>query len=388
MIGETIKIGFDGTAVKRGLAGIMGGFSKLRTGVGRVTRQVGIGAARQTGATLLGIGVNLATAIPREISALSDLRQELFALGDATGVTEENLIALRQAIAKTSNISPDMASKVMKELSQRIGLAQKIGSTEFKGFQDMGLSPVYLKGMNIIDQLEEVANAYQKIRKARGIEAANASLRDTLGSRLGKDLAPLLLNFGDAMEKAGKDTAFIGQNMKALKGELDAIDDIQIAFSNKISEIALGALHNMKAVGLDMRSIAGFIESLDFGKDLKKISSFIKSEIDKVKSMGIWEWIESTLKRVGDFLSQILSNAFSKAITNISEALNNSDVSLMSLFMGDKSGMGKFLTQMNKSSDNKTARDTSSIEKNTAVMANTLNKIARNGNENIAVYGN
>ena len=128
MIGEKIKIGFDGSAVKRGLGGIMGGFGKLRRGLGSATRQVGIGMGRQMGMSLFGAITRVATALPNQIKDISNLRQEFFALGDATGTSVKNMLALRQAISKTSNVSADMAGKALKEMVAKLGEAQEYGS--------------------------------------------------------------------------------------------------------------------------------------------------------------------------------------------------------------------------------------------------------------------
>ena len=89
MIGEKIKIGFDGSQVKRGLMGLMGGFNKLSRGVGRVTRQDGIGFAREMGATMFGTLLSGLRAVPNELEGLARLNKELDIMQKSTGIARE-----------------------------------------------------------------------------------------------------------------------------------------------------------------------------------------------------------------------------------------------------------------------------------------------------------
>jgi len=302
MIGEVVKLGFDGSKVNRGLKGVMGGFRKLRGGIGRVTRQVGIGAARHAGASILGAAVRVARAIPDEIKSLSNLNQEFLALKESTGATTENMLALRQAIAKTSNISPDAASKTMKEMVSRIGEGSEYGSAAFTGLQKMGLYFKDLKGLAPDKQLEKIAKGYVRLRESQGIEIANDSTKDIFGARLGLSLTALFTQFDEAMATAKEDTKYMALFMKKLSGELDSFDDIGIALANKLSEAALGFVSGLSAAGVKMKSISEWVKSIKIGESFSGISEVIAANMKQIQSDGLWEWIKAKMSDLGDYL--------------------------------------------------------------------------------------
>jgi|14BtaG_2_1085337.scaffolds.fasta_scaffold08399_2 hypothetical protein len=371
MIGEKIKIGFDGSEVKKGLSGIMGGFGKLKTGIGRVTRQVGIGAARQMGMSLFGSLMRVTTAIPREIKALSDLRQEFFALNDATGASVDNMLALRQAIAKTSNVSPDMASKALKEIVGKIGEAQTAGTEAYKSTYDLNLNPRKLKGQNVVDQLELIAEAYQKLRNSAGekggLEFANDTLGGIMGARMAKDLTPLLLNFKTSMASAKEDTKHIAENMRKSSNELDSIDNIQIAFSNKMSELALGTIEVLNASGITAESIANKINGIKVSKNLTGVADWIKEQFAQIKEEGIFGWIWEKLKEIGAYISEWLSKAISDGI---------------------KSGLSSFLPSMPKwlSFENKgKVTGSDAINWGRGILNNVLKAVSPEAKSNIKI---
>ena len=315
MIGEKIKIGFDGSEVKRGMGGIMGSFGKLNRGLGRGFRQIGIGAARHMGASLLGVGMRMASAIPNEIKALADLRQEFFALNDATGASVDGMLALRDAIAKTSNISPQMASNTLKEMTSRIGEATQFGTMAFKGMEKIGVSPVdLLLEKDPLKQLEQIAKGYKKLREDLGAQVAADTMKDIFGARIGRDITPLLLNYESAMKRSRIETAGVAKGMNDMSKSLDSIDDIQRAFSYKLSETALSFLRSMDAAGVDAKYISDSIMGLDINKYGTSAAKFIKDTLDQIKSGGLWEWIKTKFNEIKDWIADAIAKGIQKGI--------------------------------------------------------------------------
>ena len=321
MIGEKIKIGFDGSAVKRGLGGIMGGFGKLRRGLGSATRQVGIGMGRQMGMSLFGAITRVATALPNQIKDISNLRQEFFALGDATGTSVKNMLALRQAISKTSNVSADMAGKALKEMVAKLGEAQEYGSAGEKALTRMGIGRQAIKGQNAVTQMRMLAEGYQTLRKSKsgGIEVANDIIRDLMGSRVGKDLTPLLLNFESSMKRGAAETKTFAKGMTDMADDLDAFDDIGRAFDMLANTSAIGFLGVLKKAGIDMRQIATMVEGLDFTKQFSGVGDFIKKQYDEFNSYldkgDIGGYIMDKLSSIGKWISDMIAKGISAGIT-------------------------------------------------------------------------
>jgi len=312
MIGETIKIGFDGTAVGRGLRGIMGNFGKLSRGIGRVGKQAGIGFGRQMGYSLFGQITRVLTSVPRELSDLVELRQEFFALNDAVGANVDTMLALRDAISKTSNVSPDKASLVMKTMVSKVGAALKdVRSEEYKAIYNlMGARQAKIAGLSgPEEQLERIAVAYRKFRQKFGIAKANDELDALFGGRLARDVTPLLLNFESSMTKGREKTKDIAEYMTRLAPELDKLDDIMTALNYKMSEFALGMLDaaNQAAGGNFIEEILKIIRGINFKDIFDKIINGIKSVYSFFDNGGLGK-IVSFVSNIGGFLMDKLKS--------------------------------------------------------------------------------
>tara|TARA_R110000737_G_scaffold347770_1_gene380116 strand:+ start:227 stop:1456 length:1230 start_codon:yes stop_codon:yes gene_type:complete len=349
MIGETVKLGFDGTKVTRGLKGVRKGFGRLGRGIGSSMGTVGRGVGLSLGNSMFNAVSRVAMAIPNEIKSLVDLRQEFFALGDATGATVENMLALRQAIAKTSNVSPDMASKALQEMVGKIGATSEYGSIEFQALEKLGLIFTDLKGLDPVTQLSMISKGYRELRDAQGAEIAGDMMKDLMGGKLGKVGTPLFLNFESAMKRAKEETKELAKSMNDLSGELDSIDDIQIAFSNKMSELAMGVLRTLKSTGVGAGGIAEWINDLKVTDAFKGVAGVIKAELDQLKnSDGIFDYLGQKLAQLAKFLKEQLMSALESAwkwfltkMDSIGEMITNSIKAGLPSFLGGGSGKDK-----------------------------------------------
>lgn len=378
MTGETIKIGFDGSSVKRGLAGIMGGFGKLGTGIGRVTRQIGIGAARRMGSDLFGLVFRALKALPNELSSLSDLRQEMFALGDATGVTVEQMLALRQAIAKTSNISPKVATKVLREMTGKLGGVQH-GDPAFRALRNLGLKARELKGLGAHEQLKKIAHGFQSFAASNGIEEATDAMRDLFGGA-GAKITPLLLDWEGSMARATEETKGMAGQMTRMTGALDGLDDIGIAFANKMSEAALGLLEGVDAAGIKTRNIAQWINNLKIADKTKTAADFIAKQMKAIEKDGPLDWIMAKMTELGEWIAKKIGEGIKLGIENSKELIKE----LMPSINPFKGSGGKMKSMFGFKPDTAGADNSKGIERNTGETNNILRRIADGGS--IATY--
>ena len=79
MIGSTVKLGFDATAVQRGLGGLGGLF-------GRIGRQIGIGGLRQAGAQVTDLMGRIAMAAPMAMKEMMDWAGNMTDMSAQTGI--------------------------------------------------------------------------------------------------------------------------------------------------------------------------------------------------------------------------------------------------------------------------------------------------------------
>ena len=318
MIGEKIKIGFDGSEVKRGLGGIMGGFGKLKRGIGRATRQVGVGAARRMGSDLFGFVINGLQAIPNELGNLSMLNKELDVMAQSTGVAKDEYLAMRQAMSKATGKDLGDAAEDMKDISERIGEAlADPESTPGKSMRNMGIFYDDIAGKNIVDQIDLISKKFSELKEELGPNEAMFQIVELLGDQAGKNLIPFFLNYEKGMKDARELTKGFAGQIDRLGPDLEAIFDIKQSIGRKFSELAAGVLEAFKAAGLEAKSIADLINSIDVAGIAKDIASFIAEGVNAIKENGLWEWIKSKMSELGDWLSQVIGDGISKAIGNI-----------------------------------------------------------------------
>jgi len=376
MIGEKIKIGFDGSEVKRGLGSIMGGFGKLKRGIGRATRQVGVGAARRMGSDLFGFFINGLKTIPNELGNLSMLNKELDVMAQSTGVAKDEYLAMRQAMSKATGKDLGDAADDMRDISERIGEAlADPESTPGKSMRDMGIFYDDIAGKNIVDQIELISKKFSELKKERGPADAMFQINELLGEQAGKKLIPFFLNYEQGMKDAREVTKGFAGQISRLSPDLESIFDIKQSIGRKFSELALGVLEAFKAAGLEAESISDLIDSIDVAGIAKDIANFIAEGVNAIKEDGLWEWIKSKMAELGDWLSQVIGDGISKAIGNIMP-------DFMPKWMGGGGGskdsdsgvFGRILDGVGLSS-----ADNKKIEENTGETNRILERLATGG---------
>ena len=333
MIGEKIKIGFDGSQVKRGLMGLMGGFNKLSRGVGRVTRQVGIGFARAMGATMFGTLLSGLRAVPNELEGLARLNKELDIMQKSTGIAREEFLALRQAVSKASGRDADEATDFLRDVSERLGEAFKdYESTPAQAFRELGLQFEEFQGKNVAEQMKLISEGFTSYQQGNGFNAAMFQINELLGE-VGKQMIPLFLNYEKGMIKARNQTAGLAKQLKTSKDDLETIFDIRQTIGRRFSEFSVGLLGALKNTGF-IDKINDFFDNLDIiglANDLKNIIDDITNGI---QNGGIFNYLKEKATQFLDWISEKIAAAIKKGI---GDAMGASPLGgIMDFFGGSK----------------------------------------------------
>jgi len=306
MIGETIKIGFDGQQVTKGLGGIMGGFRKLRSGIGSVMKETGRGAALSLGNSLFNAVSNLALAIPNELKSLADLNKELEVMNKTTGILPEKYIALRDAMSSATGKGLEDAGDDLMDFSERIDEARRDwDSSPAQGLRKLNIFTPDLKGKNIEEQLRVIGEKVKAFEEKNGAGFSIQPLRMAFGDEAAKWL-PLLMDMDGYMEKSEKSTAGFAKQMKDAKESLQAINSIRSALAQKMSELSLGFIQGLKAGGLEVQSITDMIGKIDIAKGMEGLATSIKSNLNEIGRVGIWQWIMDKIAEIGTWLKDKL----------------------------------------------------------------------------------
>jgi len=337
MLGETIRIGYDGKAVSRGVRRTLGALSGLGRGLGRALRQTTIGAFRQVGASIVGMIVRAFSAIPNEIKSLASLKNTLDGLSGAADITREDFLILRDSMERVLNVDPKQAEQLLVRLQTSLSKAiTDADSTEFKALQNLGvrLGALAEHGDDLGGVMQQIGTHVKSLS-----EDQRKLLLPDLQKILGMRSARILTVFQDYEKITEKSR----QNTKALNDELEKSDDslgnlqesfvnIRTAFSvmslrifeavNQVLNQALGK-DTMKTledvlisimdslVGEIAPFISGFL--VDFMKAVqdKKLGEFFKEQLAGIGSVLV-SLFEPSIQRLGEMLKETLQSVINE----------------------------------------------------------------------------
>jgi methyl-accepting chemotaxis protein len=303
MIGTTFKLGFDSTAVSRGLGG-------LRGKMGKVLGSIGRGAAERVGHGMTDLMGRVVMAIPQAIGDTMEWAGSMNDMATATGMSVEKMIELEEMF-RLAGVSAKESGAVVFRMMDNIKSGAKDGGDAVEAFRAMG--------MNIQDVAHLKPDLmFEKIARRLGEMAANGEDIDGIatalfGTKLGyqqlklfKDYAAVANqaknNVGGLVTVLGKDGA---QRIDAFGDSLQRIETLKRALS------VIGLEEFFKIFG----SNAGndFFDNIDIPKIQRTISDIvgqIKVAIDTINTIGISETFKLGVKEIGKFLGDGIKESF------------------------------------------------------------------------------
>lgn len=351
-IGTTVKVGFDGKAVSKGLAGITRGFKKLGGVLGRIGRQTAIGGARQVGAGATNLILGGLTAVPNRVKELGMLSQSMQHLSRDTKTAKADLMALRHGFQILTG-DGELATDVIREFATRLGEARlEADSTPRKALQKLGVFQPMLKNRDLVQQIEVIAHMVGRYRDE--IEKGTKSnqdltfIMDDLLGDIGPRSITFLENFAENMENGRKATGAFGDRLERSRGHLEKMTEARIKMDQAFSGFALNAAPLFADI------VSGINEALDAAE---KHGFFRKLEgtVQYFRAVGAGDFFKSALEGVGDFLRNVIADGIKQGISG--SALGG--------------GLLNMLAPKTASKDNTGAN----IEANTAAMAASLRRL-------------
>jgi len=221
-INTTVKVGFDGTAVKTGLKGIGAMFQKFN-------KEIAIGAARKVGENLLGAATRGLQSLTDTPQMLMDYASGLKELSATTGETINNLQQLQEAFKLAGVDSLDAGKSILLlekalEGAMTDALTGKGADSEVIAFLDkLKLSLADLRTMKPAAKIKAIFAAMKGANLSTGEAFAGMQLL------FGKGSMKLMTVFGDnfeaTMEKAKNNLAGFGKITDKEINDLEALSD-------------------------------------------------------------------------------------------------------------------------------------------------------------------
>jgi hypothetical protein len=343
MIGTTLKLGFDGTSIGRGLKSVSGL-------LGKFGKEVSIGASRKIGEGMTDTLGKILSAIPNAISETMDWAGELADLTNQTGMATDKLVVF-QELLRLTGVDSGSTAKMIFTMTKNIKDAARDGGDLADGLKAIGLEAENLKDLQpdemfaqitkrvgelnqttstpvkITDPLTgEVTTKFVELTsKMKDLEKFGS---DLFGSKMGYKWIGVAKDFTGAMGQAKNNVGQLGQAMSGgVAGEIDTLGD------------ALGRFENFKR-SLSSMAITEIMRVTGPG-GIDKVFNFMDPEKLRPK---IQELVSMLGRNLEVLLSQDLSKSFGDLMRNLGKSFGegiSSGISVKSLlptWLGGGSG--------------------------------------------------
>ena len=278
MIGTILRLGFDATAIQRGLAGLGGLF-------GRATRQIGIGGLRQVGAQVTDLFGSIAMAIPQATTDLLAWSGTVNDVATQTGVAVKDIIEIGDAL-EFAGVAAGDGSMMLSRLKDNLFEASKGSEAQKKALNDLGFSAQEFIDMNLVDAFEAIGRRVSEMGPDfKGLEGAMA---DLFGARAGLQMNRLFSDYDGFMKLARNNTKGLTADNAKMIGAFDKMDEALGRWQTVRRNLAAGLLEGLTGgqgasyLNQTMDSLNGFADSMravgasirnEFGKAIEVISS-------------------------------------------------------------------------------------------------------------------
>ena len=323
MLGTTLKLGFDGSSVDRGLGGITGKF-------GRVGRQIGIGMARQVGARMTDMLGRVLMAIPDTLKETADWAGNMNDMATQTGMTVGELVLLEEKLRLSGAAAAD-TSRIISTLKDNIYEAMNAEGPERDALHKLGFRAFEFEGNDPSEIFEKIGKRVAELGpKFEGLEGTMA---DLFGARMGYKLLRFFNDFEGSTKQAennvGKLAVAMGDGAAA---KMDTFGDSLERFDTFKRSLASIALENLfrgpggENMGnrlfdaLDPEKLRPMIENLTtlLGRNLevvlsgdagigdifKNIGKILGDGLKEKLYMGIEEKFQSLGRKLGEGLKE------------------------------------------------------------------------------------
>ena len=317
-INTTVKVGFDGTAVKTGLKNIGGMFGKFN-------KEVSIGAARKVGELGTDLFGRVLSFFAETPGLFLDYAGDLKDLSTLTTESIENLQLLQETFRLAGVDSIDTGKSILL-LSKSIAQAKEEALNGGEG-------PM----VEIFDKLKLGIGDLMKMKPAEQIEtifaAMNANVPDfgdqvkIMQALFGKGGIKMLQvfrdNFAVTMEKAKSN---IGGMAKMSKEEIDGLESLGDELGRlpimkmRIFRNLLDGIFGENTGLTTAENVGKFFDSIgDGGEEIQKLGEKMREMFDYVGKNGFGQLFKDMQIGIGSFASDIgskIGTAFSTAVDN------------------------------------------------------------------------
>jgi hypothetical protein len=317
-IDTTVKVGFDGSAVKGGLKNIGGMFGKF-------SKEVGIGAARKVGefgADIWGKALGFFAETP---GMFMDYAGDLKDLSTLTDVSVNKLQILQEAF-RLADVDSIDAGKSIGLLAKAIYEAREQAKSGEGGdmvdlFDSLKIGIGELSRMKPDEQIERIFSAMKDANMPMGQQF------DIMQKLFGKGGIKMLKafrdNFPSTMQEAESNLASFGKltknqadGLEALGDQIGRLPNVKMALFQNLLNGIFGANSGSTAAG-ELKKI--FDQTMLGGEKMEKFGKMLRNTFEYIGQGGFNELFKDLQTSIGNFATDIgdkIGKSFSAAVDN------------------------------------------------------------------------
>lgn len=308
MIGTILRLGFDATAIQRGLAGLGGLF-------GRATRQIGIGGLRQVGAQVTDLFGRIAMAIPQATTDLLAWSGTVNDVSAQTGVAVKDIIEIGEAL-QFAGVAAGDGSMMLSRLKDNLFEASQGSEAQKKALNDLGFYVDEIANMDLVKAFEAIGARVQQLGpKFKGLEGAMA---DLFGARVGLQMNRLFSDYDNFMKLARNNTKGLTADNAKMVGAFDKMDEALGRWQTVRRNLAAGFVEGLTGGGgADL--INWTMDTLNGMTDvMRKVGSEFRETIVEagaiIKSQGVQGYIGGVFQEMGKNIGKGIIESIKESI--------------------------------------------------------------------------
>jgi hypothetical protein len=222
MIGSTVRLGFDATAVQKGLGGLGGLF-------GRMGRQIGVGGLQRVGHQITDLMGRFFMAFPQAQKEMMDWAGNMTDMAAQTGVSIQSLLVMEEALRMTGASAAD-TSRIMSVFKDNLYEASQGAEAQKNALNRLGFGASDLKHMDIDDAFYAIGKRVSELGPE--FEGLEGIMADLFGARMGYKMIRFFKDFDGSMATAKKNVSGFSDVSDRMFAGFDNISDIMGRWAN------------------------------------------------------------------------------------------------------------------------------------------------------------
>lgn len=311
MIGTTVKLGMDASAVKSGLGSLGHLF-------GRFGKQIAIGGARQIGAQMTDWVGKLVMALPEAINETMDWAGSLVDLSKQTGMTTKDLMELSEAFRLAGGEGMD-AGRMIGTMRKNLYNSSKEESGDVvDALRALGLRGIGLESLGPMEQFEKIMKALNATMGSMDPGQLETITTALFGGKLGLKGIAVFKDWNAGLAKARENLGSLAETSPETLAMIDDLGDSIGRFSTVKKGLTMRLMEGILGTS-GLKGATGMVDAfynkmLALGDSFRDLGATLRKAFDSFMAIankdGIGAAIGSVMKEIGKYIGEGIAESF------------------------------------------------------------------------------